>query len=78
LINGLKWLEKEGIDFFEEKEIALLIQQHASSVFSDISSLEEAGAVNLLALDDMEVAIVANPMTGQSILRLPFNKDRFD
>ncbi|MFC2149610.1 DUF21 domain-containing protein [Candidatus Auribacterota bacterium] len=64
-------LGKEGIDYFEEDELKMLIKKHVQSESSEISRLEGMGAVNFLAFDDMKISEEGEHVDPESIVDLP-------
>ncbi|MDP3919406.1 MAG: DUF21 domain-containing protein [Candidatus Omnitrophota bacterium] len=64
------WLGREGIHYFQEKEIAALLEKHIRSSQSDIGSVEGRGAVNFLALDDIHIKEEGEVIDPLSILHL--------
>jgi hypothetical protein len=65
------WLGKEGITYFKEDEIKILLKKHIQSVTSDIGKMEGVGAVNFLTLDDLFVSQEGEMLHPQSIVALP-------
>ncbi len=48
-----RWLGKEGISYFKERDLHTVIRKHIDADESDVSRLEGIGAMNFLALDDI-------------------------
>ena len=68
----LDWvLGKEGIQYFREKDVRLLIQKHIDADESDIDRLEGVGAMNFLALDDLLVKQEGEMVDPLSVIELP-------
>ncbi len=67
-------LGKEQIVYFQEDEIKILLQRHARSRLTDLQKLEAAGAVNFLAMDDVEIEKEGEIINPQSIIALPTNE----
>jgi len=68
-----KWLGKEGMLYFKEKDIMELINLHIKSETSDINLLEGRGALNFLTLDDLTVLDEGETVHPDSIVTLGFN-----
>ncbi|MBU0468497.1 MAG: DUF21 domain-containing protein [Candidatus Omnitrophica bacterium] len=66
-----RWLGKESVDFFKEKEIKVLLEQHAESDITDLARLESLGAVNFLTLDDINIEDEGELINPKSIIKLP-------
>ena len=72
------WLGKETIDFIPEEEIKEALKSHIQAEDSDIGCVEGQGAINFLSLDDMPIADIGNPIDSDSILKLPYEFDKFE
>ena len=66
-----RWLGKEMVSFFKEREIKVLLEQHASSNITDLERLESLGAVNFLTLDDIKIEEEGELINPKSIIALP-------
>jgi metal transporter CNNM len=64
------WLGKEGIIYFRERDIRLLIDRSAAAG-GDIGQLEATGARNFLDLDDVPVTEEGELVDAQSIISMP-------
>lgn len=71
-----RWLGKEGIEYFRERDLHHMIRKHMEAQESDIDRLEGLGAMNFLALDDLRVSQEGEPVDPQSIIALPYEHDR--
>jgi CBS domain containing-hemolysin-like protein len=69
------WLGKDGIIYFRERDIRLLIDRSAAAG-GDIGRLEATGARNFLDLDDVPVTEEGEPVHAQSIISLPLQGRR--
>jgi len=69
-----QWLGKEEINYFKEKEMKILLERHAGSKFSDLERMEALGAVNFLALDDINVEDEGEIINPKSIIALPISE----
>lgn len=67
-----KWLGKEGISYFREKDLLTVLQKHKDASTTDISHLEGLGAINFLKLDDTAVDNLGETLEDESIIQLPF------
>jgi hypothetical protein len=70
------WLGKESIKYLPEAEISEVIRQHVASVDSDVDQVEGLGAMNFLALDDLLVSQVGEPVAPESVVRLSVQAGR--
>ncbi|MGB5398501.1 MAG: DUF21 domain-containing protein, partial [Gammaproteobacteria bacterium] len=66
-----KWLGKEGISYFRERDLHTVIRKHIESDESDVSRLEGIGAMNFLALDDIVVTQEGEYIDPDSVIKLP-------
>lgn len=65
------WLGEEGIRYFRERDLRMLIRKHIEAEESDIERLEGVGALNFLALDDISVTQEGENVDPNSIISLP-------
>lgn len=65
------WLGKEGIRYFRERDLRTLIRKHIEAEDSDIDRLEGIGAMNFLALDDINVTQEGEYVDPESVIILP-------
>lgn len=66
-----KWLGKEGISYFRERDFGTLIKKHIEAENSDVGKLEGVGAINFLLLDDIAVSKEGEIIDPESIIVLP-------
>ena len=66
-----KWLGKEGINYFRERDFRTLIHKHVEAENSDLGRLEGVGAINFLLLDDVTVSHEGELIDPESIIKLP-------
>ena len=71
-----RWLGKEAISFFEEKDLRELIIMHMEAAETEIDKMEGKGALNFLALDDLPLALEGEFIDPKSILSLKFDGNR--
>jgi hypothetical protein len=69
------WLGRQGIQYFRERDLMSVIRLHAEGE-SDVDSLEGIGAVNFLALDDLAVGDIGEPVDPESVIRAPLRNGR--
>ena len=50
-----RWLGKEGVLYFKEEDIRIMLQKHMESRDSDIGRMEGTGAINFLSIDDIPI-----------------------
>jgi len=65
------WLGKEGVRYFEERDLRMVIRKHFEAEESEIDRLEGIGAMNFLALDDIVVTQEGEHVAPDSIISLP-------
>ena len=65
------WLGKEGIRYFGERDLRTLIRKHIEAEESEIDRLEGIGAMNFLALDDINVTQEGEYVDPDSVISLP-------
>ena len=70
------WLGKEAIHYYAESDIRTLLKKHIAASNTDIDRLEGIGALNFLAMDDIIIAQVGEPLDPKSIVSLPFENGR--
>jgi len=66
-----RWLGKEGINYFKERELHDVIRKHIEADESDVSHMEGIGAINFLKLDDISVTQEGEVLDPGSIITLP-------
>lgn len=64
------WLGKEGVQYFEERDLRQLIKKHIAAQDTDVDRLEGIGALNFLALDDLLVSEEGEIVDPNSIIQL--------
>lgn len=64
------WLGKEGVLYFKEEDIRIMLQKHMESRESDIGRLEGTGALNFLSIDDLQVGEEGEVVDPVSIIPL--------
>ncbi|MCR9203931.1 MAG: DUF21 domain-containing protein [Halobacteriovoraceae bacterium] len=70
-----RWLGKEGLHFFSEETLKILLQKHINSTESDIEKFEGIGALNFLKMDDLSITDEGENIHKSSIMKLPMNLD---
>ena len=66
-----RWLGKEGISYFKERDLLTVIRKHIDADESDVSHMEGIGAMNFLKLDDISVTQEGEVLDPDSIISLP-------
>jgi len=66
-----RWLGKEGIAYFGERELKSIIQAHMEAEDAELNQVEGTGALNFLAIDEIRVIDEGEPVSPDSIIRLP-------
>lgn len=69
-----KWLGREGIHFYKERELMEMIDIHMKAATSDIDAVEGRGALNFLNLDDMAISREGEVIDPKSVIILPFTE----
>ncbi|MCW9013165.1 MAG: DUF21 domain-containing protein [Gammaproteobacteria bacterium] len=69
------WLGEEGIRYFKERDLRMLIHKHIEADETDVDRLEGIGALNFLALDDITVTQEGEFVDPASIITLPIKDD---
>lgn len=70
-----KWLGREGIQFYKERDFREMIHLHIDDETSEINALEGTGALNFLKLDDLAVTEEGENLDPRSIISLPSDED---
>lgn len=70
------WLGKEGIRYFNERDLRTMIRKHIESEETDVDHLEGIGALNFLALDDILVTHEGEHIDPDSIIQLAIKDER--
>ncbi len=65
-----KWLGKESVQFFSEKNIKLFIKKHMEGHDNEIDHVEGWGAINFFSLDDKKVTEEGEVIIPESIINL--------
>jgi Cyclin M transmembrane N-terminal domain len=71
-----RWLGREGIVLFRERDFRALLTTHAAAAESEVSRIEAIGALNFLELDDIAVCEEGEPVDPRSIITLPVRNGR--
>ena len=68
-----KWLGKEGIEYYRERNLRELIKKHIEAPEAgDITRLEGLGALNFLSIDDLPVVSEGEKLHPNCIFQLPY------
>jgi len=70
-----RWLGKEGIQYFRERDLREVIKKHIEASEADIDRIEGLGALNFLAIDDMIISHEGEPVDPKSIISLPLDRN---
>ena len=68
------WLGKETIAYFQENEMKVVLERHASSKMTDLAHMEALGAINFLSIDDVKLKEEGEIINPKSIIALPVNE----
>jgi metal transporter CNNM len=70
-----RFLGPEGVTYFRETELRALIRHHMDAPdAAEVDRIEGMGALNFLALDDIEVAEEGEPLDDDTIITLPLRE----
>lgn len=69
------WLGKEGIHYYDEHDLRMVIKKHIASSATEIDRIEGIGALNFLALDDIVISMEGQPINPASIIQLEFDDE---
>jgi hypothetical protein len=69
------WLGKEGIDYLREKDLRSYITKHIEAEEAEVDHVEGIGALNFLAIDDINVSKEGETINPESIIKLETNLD---
>lgn len=67
-----RWLGKEAIPYFRERDLEEIIKMHIISSESDIDQVEGRGALNFLAMDDTPAKKEGEVIDPKSVIVIPF------
>jgi hypothetical protein len=67
-----RWLGKEAIPYFRERDLEEIIKMHIISSDSDIDHVEGRGALNFFAMDDVQTKKEGEVIDPKSIISIPF------
>lgn len=67
-----RWLGREAINYYSEKDLEAIIKMHVQSDQTDVGRIEGRGAINFLAIDDLPVAEEGERVDPLSIISMPF------
>lgn len=65
-----RWLGKEEIGYFQEREFMIMLKRHAQSGRTDLEQIETIGALNFLTLDDIMIEQEGETINPASIIPL--------
>lgn len=65
------WLGKEGISYLQEKDLKAILHTHVKEESTDLNHVEGFGAINFLAIDDVQVCQEGELIDEASIIVLP-------
>jgi metal transporter CNNM len=71
-----KWLGKEGIHFYRERDLREIINIHVESSETEIDKVEGRGALNFLAIDDLPLSSEGELIDPESIIPLKFKGNK--
>lgn len=69
------WLGKEGLHYFSEGTLQVLLEKHIESTDSEIEKFEGVGALNFLQMDDLEIYHEGEDIHADSIFKLTTSLD---
>jgi len=65
------WLGREGIQYFREQDLRAVIRHHMKADEAEVDRIEGMGALNFLAIDDIQVEKIGTWADPLSIIALP-------
>jgi metal transporter CNNM len=71
-----RWLGREAIIYFEERDLRGLLRMHADSSVTQIGRMEGLGALNFLELDDLPLSAEGEPVDPDSVIPMEFEGGR--
>ena len=71
-----KWLGKEGIHFYRERDLREIIKMHVESPKTEIDEVEGSGALNFLAIDDIPLSAEGEIIDPKSIISIKFKGNK--
>jgi len=69
------WIGPEGLTFYRERDIEIILEKHIRQHDSEISANEGRGALNFLALDDRQVSDEGSELNLETVYTFPVNDD---
>lgn len=66
-----RWLGREGVQLYRERDLREMIALHMKDETSDIDEVEGTGALNFLKLDDLAISEEGEVLDPESIIALP-------
>ena len=70
------WLGKEAIHYYAESDLRTLLKKHIAASDTDIDRLEGIGALNFLAMDDITISLMGQPLDPLSVISIPVENER--
>ncbi|MFC1527196.1 DUF21 domain-containing protein [Candidatus Neomarinimicrobiota bacterium] len=70
-----KWLGKESVQYFAEKNVKLFIKKHMEGYDNEIDHIEGTGAINFFTLDDIKIIQEGEKINPDSIISLESKGD---
>ncbi len=70
------WLGSESIQYFRERDLKEVIRRHIVADEAEIARFEGLGAMNFLAIDDLLVTRIGEPVDPKSIIELPVSSGK--
>ncbi len=70
-----RWLGPEGLHFFSEETLKVLLRKHINSSETEIEKFEGMGALNFLKMDDLSITEEGEAVHPDSIFQLPLKLD---
>jgi hypothetical protein len=70
------WLGSESIQYFRERDLKEVIRRHIVADEAEIAKFEGLGAMNFLAIDDLLVTRIGEPVDPKSIIELPVSSGK--
>lgn len=71
-----RWLGREAIVYFQERDLRNLLRIHAQASETEIGRMEGIGALNFLELDDLPLSAEGEPVDPDSVIAIDFQEGR--
>ncbi|NNM00771.1 MAG: DUF21 domain-containing protein [Gammaproteobacteria bacterium] len=70
------WIGQEAIEYFHEPQLRAILKAHVHSPETEVGDVEGLGALNFLDIDDLATSRAGEPLSEESVIRLPMEAGR--